>query len=223
MAGEYYRWLARDVEPGEKRELTRDEKRRNWWAYHKWYVIIGLVVLLLIGDTIYDIIDTRNNRPDYTIAYVGAAALSDEAVGTLKSAFTELGEDVSGNGEIVVELRQYCFTSGASSTEEVLVGEQSLAGSAPLPLLSDLDACKSVIFLLEDPQSFQAEFRILAYSDGALPEDGLRDESLWLPLSEYPALSDLGLGNLYIARRGFWNGETSNEIQAALALWDRLR
>ena len=35
MAGEYVRWLARVVKPAEKKELTPEEKRRNWWAYHK--------------------------------------------------------------------------------------------------------------------------------------------------------------------------------------------
>ena len=36
MAGEYVRWLARNEKPREKRELSPEEKRRNWWAYHKW-------------------------------------------------------------------------------------------------------------------------------------------------------------------------------------------
>ena len=43
MAGEYYRWLARNEKPEEKRELTPKEKRKNWWHYNKWYVLLGIL------------------------------------------------------------------------------------------------------------------------------------------------------------------------------------
>ena len=50
MAGEYVRWLARNEKPREKRELTPEEKRRNWWDYHKWHVVLAILCAVLLGD-----------------------------------------------------------------------------------------------------------------------------------------------------------------------------
>ena len=76
MAGEYYRWLARDVKPPEKRELTPAEKRRNWWAYHKWHLAAGLVCLVMLVSLISDMVRNSNSKPDYVIAYVGTSGNS---------------------------------------------------------------------------------------------------------------------------------------------------
>ena len=39
MASEYWKWKFKDVRPEEKRELTPEEKRKNWWHYHRWHEI----------------------------------------------------------------------------------------------------------------------------------------------------------------------------------------
>ena len=107
MAGEYVRWLARNEKPREKRELTPEEKRRNWWDYHKWHVVIAIVCAVLLADLIYDSVWNRRNRPDYVVAYVGQTALPDSLVRVTEEGLAQLGEDVNGNGEVRVELRQF--------------------------------------------------------------------------------------------------------------------
>ena len=41
MASEYHKWIARNEKPEEKRQLTKEEKWKNWWYYHKWHVVIA--------------------------------------------------------------------------------------------------------------------------------------------------------------------------------------
>ena len=43
MASEYLKWKYRDVKPDEPIRLTRKEKALNWWHYHKWYVLLGIL------------------------------------------------------------------------------------------------------------------------------------------------------------------------------------
>ena len=98
MAGEYVRWLARDVKPLEKKELTPEEKRRNWWDYHKWHVLIAVVCLVFAVDLVSDVVHNARNKPDYKIAYVGSTDLPEDTARALETALAALGEDLNGNG-----------------------------------------------------------------------------------------------------------------------------
>ena len=44
MASEYLKWKYRDVKPDAPLVLTPKEKRANWWHYHKWTLLSGVVV-----------------------------------------------------------------------------------------------------------------------------------------------------------------------------------
>ena len=47
MASEYLKWKYRDVQRREAVVLTPAERRKNWWHYHKWHVVIGLALAVL--------------------------------------------------------------------------------------------------------------------------------------------------------------------------------
>ena len=91
MAGEYYKWLARDVKPEEKRELTREEKIKNWWYYHKWHLLIAAVVAFVVLDIAGDILSDFRNQPDYSVEIATARipiviarkSTTDAAISTL--------------------------------------------------------------------------------------------------------------------------------------------
>lgn len=228
MASEYYKWLARNEKPEPRRELTPEEKRRVWWQSYKWYVAAALLCALLVGDFVYDLVQSRRSLPDYHIAYVGRTQLSGDTVAAIEEAFAALGQDQTGNGVVRVELRQYPLST-EDPTEEVMVGQDFFAGSSgTVQLLADLESNESVVFLLEDPEAFQRDYQILARVDGTLPEDTPdSDTPLYYRWSDCPVLAGLELDDgdvsgLYIARRGFWNGESSSGIAGAVALWELL-
>lgn len=243
MAGEYYRWLARNEKPEEKRELTRAEKRRNWWDYHKWHVVIAIVCVLLTGDFVWDMVEGHLNTPDYCIAYVGEVLLPDDTVEALETAFAELGEDLTGNGKVQVVVQQYQITDTVSTDPAMLEQSAESSYAASVQLMANIQTAESVLFLLEDPEDFQSRYEILARVDGTFPEDTPdSDVPVGYAWSDCPVLTGLDLGNfvlddlmidfegsnqellsgMYIARRGFWNSESSTQIDGALKLWDIL-
>lgn len=232
MAGEYYRWLARDVKPEEKREMTREEKIRNWWYYHKWHVLVVFAVLLVVGDIAADIVTGMRNRPDYSIAYVGSSYLPEETVTQLTEALAQLGDDLNGNGKVQVALHQYIVYSPEG--EQISGNQYSAVYGAQVQLTADITNCDSFFFLMENPRQFQSDYEIWAESEAGEPQ--------FLAWPECPVLTELPLGSftletadklysgmsqellsrLYIGKRDFWEGEACENQEGCEALWNKL-
>lgn len=149
MASEYLKWKYRDVQPEKPLELTKKQRRQNWWHYHKWYVLIGVAVVLIGADWGWNIL-TRVT-PDYQIAYVGSVPLREGDGASWETQLAAFGTDCNGDGKVVVQLKQYL-----SSYEDVMY-----TAAANVRLLADLDGRESYFFLLEDPEKFQADYEVL--------------------------------------------------------------
>ena len=149
MASEYLKWKYRDVKPEKAVELTKQQRRRNWWHYHKWHVLIGGVLILIAADWAWSAL--TQVHPDYQIAYVGTAPLDQEDAAAWEARLSALGRDCNGDGKIVMQLNQYL------SVQE----DAMYTAAANVKLLADLDGRESYFFLLEDPEQFQADYEIL--------------------------------------------------------------
>lgn len=238
MASEYLKWKYRDVKPDEPIQYTAAQKRQNWWHYHKWHVIIGVVLLLAAGNILYHALGIGEVKPDYQIAYVGADPLPDDTVEALQSAIAALGHDCDGDGRVTATLHQYI--SGANSEDENGLYH---AYAASVTLMADITQQDSYFFLLDDPDSFQRDYQILRRLDGTLPAETDRDyDACYLAWGDCPVLTALDLGDyteklldreitgssqellsrLYIARRGFWTEETTNYPDDCDQLWNEL-
>jgi len=234
MASEYLKWKYRDVKPEEKAELSQAGKRKNWWHYHKWHIVIAVVLAGIGVNLICHALGVGQIRPDYQIAYVGENALPDGTAAAIEAAFSALGEDLNGDGQVTVQLNQYPSTGGADA---------GMAVSAEVTLMGDILARDSYFFLLEDPAWFQVNYRSLRRLDGSLPEDGdYSADGTYLAWADCPILAEMELGNysyeapgktvqgssdelvsgLSLARRGFWTEETCQYPQGCDTLWDRL-
>ena len=149
MASEYLKWKYRDVKPEKAVELTKQQRRRNWWHYHKWHVLIGGVLVLIAVDWAWSAL--TQVHPDYQIAYVGTAPLDQEDAAAWEARLSDQGSDCNGDGNVVVQLNQY-----------LTVQEDTMyTAAANVKLLADLDARESYFFLLENPEQFQADYEIL--------------------------------------------------------------
>ena len=113
MASEYLKWKYRDVQRREKVELTPAEKRKNWWHYHKWHVVIAVVLVGIGINLVCNALGIGQIRPDYQIAYVGGNTLPDDTATAIEAAFAALGEDLNGDGKVVVQLNQYASAGGS--------------------------------------------------------------------------------------------------------------
>ena len=149
MASEYLRWKYKDVQPDKPAALTKKRRRQNWWHYHKLHVLLGAAAVCIAGNLVWHTL--TQVHPDYQIAYVAAAPLSEEETAAWEEKLAALGTDCSGDGKIVVRVNQYL-----SAGEDVMY-----AAAGNVRLMADLDACESYFFLLEDPDGFQEGYEVL--------------------------------------------------------------
>ena len=234
MASEYLKRKYRDVKPDEKVELTPAEKRKNWWYYNKWYVAAGVLLVLAAANLIWNWLGRGEPTPDYRIAYVGAQPMPGDTAAAIEANFAALGEDLNGDGQVLVQLRQYVSNPDT---------DPASVAAASVKLMADVMDQESFFFLLEDPDSFQKTYHTLSRLDGTLPEEG--DDStgdsalLW---KDCPVLAGMELGDysydvfggdisgssdafasgLFIARRGFWRAEPPEWQAGYQALWEKL-
>ena len=240
MASEYLKWKYRDVKPDEPPPaLTGKEKLANWFHYHKWWVVLWVFLLFSAGGILWNALGIGRVRPDYVFAYVGHAALPGECIAALERELAALGQDINGDGQVVVELRQYVSNANQESAEDALM----YGYASDVTLIADITNGDSYFFLMEEPASFQRAYQALAGPDGAMPEDS--DYSIdgrafqW---SDCPVLAGLELGGyeeelldqsvtgdnqellagLYFGRRGFYDEKQAAKQDANEALWEIL-
>ena len=222
MRSDYQKWLARNEKPTEKQELTKAEKRANWWHYNKYFVFAGIAVLLLVAWFVYDTQINVPATPDLQVAYLGSKALSDKDVSALESALAEQLEDLNGDGQVLVQVNQYLITMEEDGYMTLLAERTNL--------MADISNCDSFLFLMEDPAAAQTAYGFLAYPDGTEPEitDSV-PEGLWLAWKDCPALTSLlaeenqtVFSQLYIGRRGVSESDHCTYLESYVALWEKL-
>ena len=221
MASEYLKWKYRDVKPDPPpRELTRKEKLLNWLDYYKWWLVAGIIGAILLGNLIWTMLGIGRVRPDYIFAYVSDGELPEEQAQTLETALATLGEDVNGDGQVVVELRQYARNLGGDMESAMY-----FQYAASVTLAADIEMGESFFFLTDDPETFQAAYHIYAFPDGTPPaEDDYEVTDKVFLWSDCPALAGLDLdqetmAGVYIGRRVFYQEDQLEKQGPSEALW----
>lgn len=241
MASEYLKQKYKDVKPDERLELTAAQKRRNWWDYHKYWVLLGAVALIGCAFLVRDIFFRL--KPDYQVGYVSRTAPPEKVLEALQARLEELGEDVNGDGRVTVELLTYTLGFDAVSMIDV---DAASAGITRLTV--DLTAGRVYVLLLDDPEGFQGRMGALSYLDGRLPplDDPAYGASDWTGMvyawDDCPVLANMDLGTytrfldlseqklngqeamagLYVGHRAALNEGQKVSFAADEELWQRL-
>ena len=92
--------LRKDDTPPEPQ--TPKSKWENFWFYYKWWVVAGACLLAIIGVGVWQ--EVTRVRPDYPIALVTRDGVSETAIEQLEALFTAYGEDLNGDGKVIVEI-----------------------------------------------------------------------------------------------------------------------
>ena len=215
-----------------------EDVMKNWWYYHKWYVIIGVILLGVAIDVIGSSLGLFTKPPDLQIAYIGKAPLPQDTLAALQQAFTSLSGDYNHDGEIIVQINQYVSDSNTTDVDTAYYQYAS-----EITLIGDISNCDSYFFLMEDPQDFQQTYKLLALPDGSCPDEtdySIEDKVIiW---SDCHILSEMELGsyteilmgqtntgdnsellaNLYLGRRCFYTDTVTDNLQECSDLWDML-
>lgn len=220
MASEYLKWKYRDVKPDQPVERTPKQKAANWWHYHKWWLLGGALLAVALVDIGLNALGVGKVAPDYQLAYVASAPLSDETVAALETALSELGEDLNGDGRAVFRINPYVDMAASPDGDQ-----PGYAYAASVKLMADLEACESYFFLCDDPETLHANYDILADSSGEIAGiDEPVDARAWESLKALEKLdvNQEEVTGLYLARRGFWQDRVCRHRDGCDALWSAL-
>lgn len=206
-----------DIQPDKPRELTPKEKLANWWHYSWKWVLAGLIVLGVLGLMVKDIL--WQVKPDYRIAVVTRYDVPEEAADQLSAALTPLGQDLNGDGRVVVQVDAYQmdFTGyveptdesaapaseapGGDASEDVGAAMNSMNNAYEqvanmTRLTGDVQSRETLIFLVDDPEGFQEVVGCLSSSEGRLPANAASLTGVDLyPWQDCPVLRGLELGS----------------------------
>lgn len=157
-------------------------------------VVVAVLVVVfgvwIIKDTVFQ------TRPDVQVAYVGTSDLPTDTVTALQDALTPFCSDLNGDGKVVVQVDSYTvdFDAANESTDAYY----QMAGVTRLS--AELSSGgKTYIFLLEDPEGFEAQTGALQYLDGTVPDDPETTDADWREMvyrwTDCPVLTGLDLGS----------------------------
>ncbi len=241
MASEYLKWKYRDVKPDEPVVYTKKQKRQNWWDYNFKWVILGIVAAIALGFLVYDMF--FRPRADYEVAVVSASVPPEETQDALKARIAEYGEDLNGDGKVLVDLIVYEMNFDAAAYVD-----PQMAEAATTRLTVDLSSGDVYLVLLQDPEGFQRRFGMLSYLDGHVTDrdaEGYEAEN-WRDMvyrwEDCPELRGMDLGTYtrfldlnetridgqtamegyFVARRGVFSEKDAERFGGAERLWQAL-
>ena len=221
MASEYLKRKYQNIKPNEPSPpLTGKKWWANWFHYHKWWIVVWVVVLSVVGSMIWNALGIGRVKPDYTFAYIGGSELPEETAAALETELAVLGEDVNGDGRVMVELRQYAMNRSGDIETALYYNYAS-----DVALVADITAAESYFFIVEDPVGVQSAYQIFAEADGTPPEENDPDvDDKVFRWRDCPILSGLGidqepLKGLYIGRRCFYDEKQGEGQEANDAFW----
>lgn len=102
----------------EKRKMTFLQWLENFWYYHKWKVIAGvlLIIALWAGITLYiDTLKKSENTGDITVVSVFSGAYTNKKM-NLEERLVDSVKDIDGDGEILVNYTAHYI--GIKNTDE---------------------------------------------------------------------------------------------------------
>lgn len=168
---------------------------KNWWYYYKWYVISGFILFGICFYLIGNFFGLFKKEPDLQIAYIGQEYLDDDTENSIKEKFTALADDYNHDGEVLVQINQYCHNN-------------------EIGVVGDINDCESYFFILEDPNNFQNQYQVLAMPDGSCPDSkDFSTSNKVLPLTS----------SLYIGRRCYYTNNKPKFIDNYETIWNSLK
>jgi len=106
---------------------TAKEKRKNWWYYHKGYLLIAVIAVALVAYAIFSV--AAQPKPDYSVVVLSSFSLPDEVAAALEEHLSRYADDRNNNGKAEVKVVNYTF-SDISSPEANQASFIRFAGDA---------------------------------------------------------------------------------------------
>ena len=210
-------------------QYTKAQLLGNWWHYHKWFVIIAVLAVVLVVSFLRQTVFAP--EPDCQVSLVTRQPLPDALLDALPGQLEALTADENGDGRVLVRVEPYVLSFAGGET--MMDDYANFAGETQLNV--DIEQGRSMIFITDDPVPFAAMAGQMVYPDGTVPADAAAEaEAMALPWAESAgAQLDLGtffmmdgterdcqeaLEGMYLMRRS----EVQPGVPGGLSLWQAL-
>lgn len=203
--------------------LTRSQRRDNWWRYHWLHVLCGVLAVIVLCGVFWE----RAYREVYdcSVALVTRYAVMPEEVASLRRALEAVCPDYDGDGQVCVAVNAIQIDYTSTDLDDAAI--QVMTASVD-KLNSDFYTRQSGIFLLDDPENFQRNHQALTYLDGSTPPENAMDwENMTRPWSDWPgggAVETVNLqpDRLWFARRIMTSEKGEKAFACEQLLWDNM-
>ena len=194
---------------------------KNWWYYHKGYVIVAAIAVIAAGRTIYS--KVTETHPDLSVAIITDSVIPSDAALQLQEELEKLCGDYNHDGKVVVRIAGY----GDPGADALGIEGSAYKTASEAELIGDISSCESYLFVTDDPVKLQRGYQILADRDGSCPADtDYSAEGKTIPLAEALNLSgdeyNEFLYKCSIGRRCFYNEKTCRNLDDLAKFWDVL-
>lgn len=126
-------------------EIVLTEKkdiRKNWWHYHKTYILVGALAVLMVFSFIYSIVTKAT--PDYTVAFMTSYIWPTDALEDMETYLEEYGEDVNGDGQVIVKVNNYVLGNASSKD-----ADPNQLQASVVQFTADVTELESIIFIYD--------------------------------------------------------------------------
>lgn len=192
MARDGYLWNAGEdtIHQAKKEQvpLTPREKRKNFWYYHRFHILIAILCAAVLGWTIYEF--TSRVSPDYQIAFVTVDDYPNTVIRQMEEQISTLAEDRNGDGQVVVRVNYYHMVP-----EDTADADAYLANAAKFQ--GDIAMGDSMLYFIDDECLIDyctGNAGFFTYKDGSTPSHEATDlENLGRKWTEFPFLTNMVL------------------------------
>lgn len=203
--------------------LTRSQRRDNWWRYHWLHVLCGVLAVIVVCGVLWE----RTHREEYdaSVALVTRYAVTPEEAASLQAALEAVCPDGNGDGRVRVAVNAIQIDYTSTDLDDAAI--QVMTTNVD-KLNSDFYTRQSGIFLLDDPENFQANHQALTYLDGSTPPENATDwENMTRPWADWPGGESVETVNLqpdqlWFARRIQTSEKDEKAFACEQALWNNM-
>ena len=182
---------------------TAKEKRANWWWYNKRIVLAVSFFVIVIGVSVFSALSQA--KPDYTVAIMTEYTFPGELQEDVAAMLERYGEDLNGDGKVVVDVQHYHFLSNVNTEYEA-----NELQAAYVRFAADASGGDCMLYFYDDIA--YAYFEANDLGDYFAPAGALTEEyALW---ADVPGLNTLVV-DAYAS--------TGATTESALAVLGRLR
>lgn len=166
-------------------------KWKNFWYYHKFHVLIGVVVVLVAGFLIHDV--TSVVHADYEVGLITQSSYPEDDIQALETELAKYGKDLNSDGKVVVQVNATTVAADSSNA-----GDPNVQMAGVVRLDADLSSGTSMIFLTDDASFLdqQKKQQMFSYLDGSVPVENASDFTrMRVALKDCKKLSGLRTGS----------------------------